>query len=165
MIEERRRLWEAFEDDAKRRGKTYGNDSQVWKDFLGEWYIAKGYVPEVVKLGGWKFANYKDDKQWRKKRVWIWFNDIRDSLPEELQCDSPGGRDHRPLTWEERQHKADLEAIRERDKMPDARWLDKAMEGVVKHPQTDITITSIAKSHGFKGKSLYKTALRRGYRS
>ena len=166
MIEERRRLWEAFDEDAKRsRGRSYGNDSRVWKDFLTDWYTAKGFVPKLVKLGAWKFSTHKDDKQWRAKRVWIWFNAIRDSLPEELQCDSPGGRDHRSLTWDERRHKSELEAIREKDKMPDALWQEKAMEGVVKHPQTDRTITDIARSHGFKGKSLYKTALRRGFRA
>jgi len=156
MLKERQELWEDFNKEATSKGWVNGKRDKEWLRLVDDWYIAENYLPQVVKIGGWKFSSYKDKKHWLKKRVWLWFDRVSKQLPEEyrysndqssLRKKGPGlhGRYIKALQAAERaQNKAKVASLK---------------RVALRRPELDEQLTEEAQRSGFRGKSVYLTAL------
>lgn len=121
----------------------------MWKNYVHVWYLREEYVGKKVGLAR-LFAE--------EKEVWIWFNHISSLLPEEKRY--PRNSYHSKVSSEAREIKAQREAIKEEHN----RMLDVLMKRAAKEPARDRELTDLAtRVYGFAGKSVYLTAMRRGY--
>ena len=157
MLEERMELWWDFNKEAKFNGWSQNTRNKKWAELVDDWYVASNFLPKVVKIGGWKFADYKDEEHWLKKRVWIWFDSVSKTLPEEYRYTN----DQSSLRKKTGRVGKFEKAKRARENAEKESWIASLMRTARNNPDRDEQLTKQAQNLGFKGKSLYQTALAR----
>jgi hypothetical protein len=148
MVNERRQLWRQYNEQVVESHWSPTKISRKWKEYVHFWYLTEGYRPVKVTLRQF-FA--------QEKEVWVWFNATRESLPEEKRY--PKNASHSRMSDAQRESKAQHEAVKEQHKQ----MQETLMKRAAKSPERDKELTELAtRVYGFTGKSLYKTAQRRG---
>ena len=164
MVKQRDNMWKAFDEKATDRGWGKSKRDTEWKAEVAKFYVDHDFITKVeaqrvVKIGAWRFT---DTIGW--KDIWFWFDYVRSTLPIEKQY----GRSHRAaryVTKKERLDKAKKEADRTTEEQRRGLALEGLFRTVVNNPANDKNLTKHAQSFwGFKGKSLLRTAITRGYK-
>lgn len=156
MRKEREAMWKDFDQEANGKGWGKWRRNKEWRSLVQDWYAAKGYMSKKEKIGGWTFA----EKLW--KDVWFWFDAESQKLPDEKRYSN----DQSSLRKKGVGPKEKLvKAKREAQQAHNQRWIDGLMRSVSREPEKDKQLTSQAQRLGWRGKSLYKAAQRRGYAS
>ena len=157
MLVERMEMWADFDKEAKYNGWSQRTRNKKWAELVDDWYVANNFLPEVVKLGGWKLSNYKDEQHWLEKRVWLWFDSVSKTLPEEYRYTN----DQSSLRKKPGRLDKYQKAKRAKENAEKESWIASLMITARNDPSRDEQLTKQAQNLGFKGKSLYQTALTR----
>jgi len=152
MRRQRVRMWGEFDREARSKGWSQNKRNIAWRTRVADWYVRSGYQGKKEKIGAWTFVSKKD--------VWFWFDDISDRLPEEKRYTNDQSSLRKKGSGPKERH---IKARREADQARNQRWIDGLMRSVVREPEKDKQLTTQAQRLGWRGKSLYKTAQRRGY--
>ena len=149
MVRERRILWRTFNEEVTQSHWSPTKQKRMWKHYVHVWYLREGYVAKKIGLAR-LFAEGKE--------VWIWLRATSSLLPEEKRY--PRNSYRSTMSEAARTTRAQREATKEEHN----RMLDVLMKRAAKEPARDRELTELAtRVYEFTGKSLYQTALRRGY--
>ena len=154
MRKEREAMWREFDREVTGKGWGKWRRNKEWRSLVQDWYAAKGYMSKKERIGGWVFA----EKLW--KDVWFWFDAESQKLPDEKRySNDQSSLRKKGAGPKEKQVRARREAEQARNQ----KWIDDLMRSSARNPERDEQLTAQAQRLGWKGKSLYKTAQRRGY--
>ena len=154
MRRERLKLWEGFDKEATGKGWGKWRKHKEWRLLIQDWYAAKAYMSKKEKIGGWTFA----ENLW--KDVWFWFDTVSQTLPEENRYSNDQSSKRKKGDGP---HEKRVKAKREAAQAHNQSWIDGLMRTAGSQPERDKQLTEQAQRLGFQGKSLYRTALKRGY--
>ena len=150
MVKQRKALWNDFTSLAVNRAWGQTRRKREWYGIVKEWYVANDYVEKG-------FAWWK---KFPTQNIWFWFDDVASRLPiEQRYSNLAPSRRKKGKSLKQREADARRAVVN----VENQRWIDQKMKTVARSPSRDKELTEQAQRLGFKGKSLYRTALRRGY--
>ena len=135
MVRQRRRLWRDFTRLAVNREWGPTRRKREWYGIVKEWYERNNYVEK----------GYAWWKKFPEKNVWIWFDAVSYSLPEE----------DRYTKNSRRLDKAKLEPYEKVEaKVMDRRIVEGLKIEARRNPANAPHLLGLARYHGFRGRSL-----------